>query len=594
MCGIHLIVRKGNHLPNLHQMLEATSHRGPGHQYAEVLNDYVGIAANRLSISDVSEAAHQPIWSKDKNHVLIWNGEIYNHQDLRNELIDQGHHFQSHTDSEVLLHWLITNGTNGLPQIKGMYSLIFIDLAAETIHIGRDSSGQKPLYFHQTHQDWIFSSEVKGIISALAETPRLDQDQFSPYFYSRHALPDQTFFQGIEQFLPGKCITLNFQGEVINDTLVKPITPHESIDLTFEDQLKDTVLTHFQADVPVGMALSGGVDSSLLYALWYEETGVPLHAYTVNFEKQEEKYFRDYHYASLLIKKYPAELIEIHVSKDKFMEEFPNYVKSLDQPVGDSAGFLTWMMAKEAKKQVKVLISGAGADELFGGYNRHKAFHTVLQKPELYTFLKKNLPINWLPQSIKKTLLGLEKNPRNTFLNFSSLTNLPQKLQDIYAPYYPQTGHDYLNALEWDRTFYLVHDILKIHDQSCMAHGIEGRAPYLDPALLELRNHHFQTTPNDFLGKKWMKDALIKRNLTAIAQRKKIGFGLPFKNWLERDSNFRNQVLQSVFKTETLWKNEIPILNALNPNEMKQFFKQNPLILWNMWLLSEWLQQNFK
>jgi len=596
MCGIHLLVNKGNLIPSLQKMLEASTHRGPDHAHFEVIEDQfsIGLAANRLKIIDLSDAANQPIWSIDRKHLLVWNGEVYNHQDLRNILLDKGIAFRSHADSEVLLYWLSIYGIKGLSRVKGMYSVIWLDLENKCIHVVRDSSGQKPLYFHRQGNEWVFSSEVKGVLAALPENQELDKEQFEPYFYSRHAFPHQTFTKDVHQVLPGNGISLNLKGEMISEFQISfhqtPISPEH----TFEDKLKDAVLNHFQADVPVGTAMSGGADSSLLYALWYEETGIPLNAYTLNFEKKDQKHFPDFQFAKKLIKKYPAQLHEIQVTPERFLKEFPHYIEGLDQPVGDSAGFLTWLMAKEAKQEVKVLISGAGADELFGGYNRHKAFQSYLQKPAVFNFLKQVLPINLLPSSYQKLISGIEKEPNHTFLNYASLTNLPESLKNIYLKSYPTSGNDYLDALEWDRRFYLVQDVLKIHDQSCMAHGIEGRAPYLDEELLQFRNHYFEKNPSDFLGKKWIKDALIKRNLKDIANRKKMGFGLPFPQWLKRNIALQKEVKATITDASNLWKPHVPLLQKMGHKAIDQYLSQNPMMLWNLYLLSAWLKVHHK
>jgi asparagine synthase (glutamine-hydrolysing) len=264
------------------------------------------------------------------------------------------------------------------------------------------------------------------------------------------------------------------------------------------------------------------------------------------------------------------------------------YVASLDQPIGDSASFLTWLLAKEASDNCKVLISGAGADELFGGYNRHIAYKYYLQYPNLWLNLKKMGLIHLLPERISKFLDCIHHDREETFIQMAALENIPKALMEKIKPYYPKGKGAIINALEWDRTWYLVNDILKVHDNACMTHGVEGRSPYLDQDLITLSQSMTEEEHLQQLGKKWIKSELQKRNLGIIANRKKLGFGLPLKEWLQQ-KDFRNWVFEPIEKMGQNWGQNFPeeMRNlALNPTKAKD---RQYLQIWNLFILASWI-----
>ena len=592
MCGIHALIQpEADGLKAIEKMMHATEHRGPDFSSFCQVSEDIFFAANRLKIQDLSDASNQPLWTKDKSAVLVWNGEIYNHQELRKNLFQLGYEFNCGSDSEVLLYWLKEFGSDKISELKGMFAFVFADLTKNQILVSRDISGEKPLHYYQEGNSWIFSSETKGILEGIIEKPEIDTDQFLPYFYYRFSMPDRTFYRNVKQVLPGEVITLNLEGsEIIREKFKLAQTEKpETNQKIFEEKLKDAVSKEFFAERPVGMVLSGGADSSLLYAVWYEQTGEKLPAYTVALEKQYRTKYNDPHFVGLFNQQYPSVQREIPVGKIILMENWDSYIQSMDQPIGDSAGFLTWLVAKEAKEEVKVLVSGGGADELFAGYNRHKAFkhylnHTgILEKIATFS----DFPF---PSYLKKLLQSISKNPEDTFILMAAVDKIPESCLPVFRPWYPKSESDFKNALEWDRTFYLVNDILKIHDNACMAHGIEGRAPYLYPDLLEFAFGQSEQDLLQFNGKIFIKEALRKRGLAAIADRKKLGFGLPLQEWMEQ-KDFKEWVYGPIRQMSIDW-------GGLFPTEMYKFAAQPEkaerrhfLLVWNMFILAGWLNK---
>ncbi|HSJ68300.1 MAG TPA: asparagine synthase (glutamine-hydrolyzing) [Anditalea sp.] len=594
MCGINLIINgPQNSSASIENMMGATAHRGPDHSAWLDAEDGIFIAGNRLKILDLGDLPNQPITTADGNGILVWNGALYNYQDLRNILLDEGISFQTRSDSEVLIHWLQKYGADGVDKLEGMFAFAYVDKLNKQVIIARDTSGKKPLYYTQYKDQWAFSSEARGVLASNLVPPSLDPNQFLPYFYSRHTFPDFTFFNEVKQFPAGMVRVLDFHGVQIGEKFLT--IKYKPIELPtagqFKELLTDAVLKHFHAEVPVGIVLSGGADSALLLNTWYKETGTPLHTYTVTFGTKYESSYPDGRYAANLSAKYHCAHHEILVTPRLVEENWEEYIASLDLPVGDSAGILTWLIGKEAKQHVKVLISGAGADELFGGYNRHKAYRQYLKNLTFFKFIGKAARwLPFLPRTIAKFFNAVEENPVNTYLNFSSLQVVPEKHRPLFLQYYPHTGSPYKDALEWDRSFYLINDVLKIHDNATMAHGLEGRAPYLDGPLVALSKNLSEEQHLSLAPKEWIKTLLKEEGLTHIAKRKKMGFGIPIREWFKDDLQFRNKVFVTI---KAFGKSH----GVLFPKEMlsicndpAKYMDSSFLQLWNLYVLASWVK----
>jgi len=595
MCGINLVLN----YPDLGKraisnMMEATRHRGPDQSDWKQLSDGMFIAGNRLKTVDLSDWPNQPVTIEDNYH-LVWNGALYNADELRNLLLTEGESFESRSDAEVLAKWLKQKGSEGIRDLQGMFALVFVDKVRQKVFIARDQYGKKPVYYYRRNNQWIVSSEAKAIAFSGLVKREIDEAQFLPYYYSRHSFPDYSFFKGIRQVLPGKVLELDWEGNILEEkvlahSLGQDIIPDKKY---FKTVLTDAVLKHFQADVPVGILLSGGADSSLLLHTWVQETGIPLHTFTVTFEDKYLREFQDPTYAWQISKKYNCAHHEVLITPETVLDNWDEYINSLDQPVGDSASFISWMIAREAKKHVKILISGAGADELFGGYNRHEAFRfylkhkNVLQK---WGGLGNKFP--FAGRSLRKFSQAIDDSDQATFLNFSALHAIPKDVQSVFLSYYPNEKNPYKAALMWDRDYYLINDVLKVHDNALMAHGVEGRAPYLDKGIVELSNAMSEQQHLKHKPKQWIRELLEEAGLEEHAKRKKLGFGLPLSNWLSREKNFSGLVFDAIRSFGNEW-------GALIPQEMRKLvylpeehIKDDFLQIWNLFILSSWCKKN--
>ena len=585
MCGIHLIWGKGANEEAIHRLLQLSNHRGPDHKSACSPWPGLWLGANRLKIIDPNPDSDQPFWSADQNYLLVWNGEIYNFKELRTVLEKMGEQFSTVSDTEVLLKYLRIFGEKALPRLKGMFALAFVDLFKKSVLIARDPSGEKPLYFAQNSDTLFVSSETRGIAALIGSS--WDVAQVNPYFYLRNPIPGKTFFKKIRAWKPSRYSTISAPSTFRWDSISFQKSSERAHFSSFKKLLDAAVHRQFSADVPVGMMLSGGADSSLLYSIWYRETGKSLPAYTIQVEKKYASKYADATFAKKFTAEIPADHELIYIDQDIFLKNWDEYLRSVDQPIGDSAGFLTWMIGKRAKNSVKVLIGGAGADELWGGYQRHRAFQKYLAQQEFWVKwapILKNLPLG---RERRKFLQAIHPDPHQTFLNFSALQNPDPELMEDYSRIFNKTLPLLKQSLDFDRQVYLTQDVLKILDNALMAHSIEGRSPYLDHDLISLWNDI--EDPKILLGKPWIKQYLSEIGLGWIANRKKFGFGLPLQEWFTEGG----PVSQRIFSTLRAWAKDH---EKLLPKAVRQLCihpelgaKTQFLTIYNLFLLAEWV-----
>lgn len=597
MCGVHLLVDStGKGEDSIQAMMEACQHRGPDQSSWMEVSKGIYLAANRLKTLDLRDQANQPLVNEEEEAYLSWNGFLYNYQELRSRLLIEGVVFESTSDGEVLLMWLIRKGREGVKQLQGMYAFAFVHKKKDQVILGRDPLGVKSLYFTQLRGILSCSSEIRCLLQANLLPKKLHLEQFLPYFYLRHVLPGDTFIRGIEELLPGELKTWNLKGvplDVQEIPLEAPAPKRALTEKSFEKIMTDAVLKHFHADVPLGLILSGGADSTLLYHLWYRQTGRVLPTFTIGFEDAYRKKFRDAAFASKLVSSRKAFHQEVIISPEWFLETWLAYIRDLDHPVGDSASYLTWALARKAKGSVKILASGAGADELFGGYNRHLAYKKYLQNPGFWNWVaSKSHMIPFMGKGFQRFLSGIHPSPQRTFMNFSALSILPDSLAKVLESRYAQGEQPFKNALEWDRKLYLVHDLLKIHDNACMAHGIEGRVPFLDWQVVDWSLRLGEKETMNAAPKFWIKALLRREGLTDFARRKKFGFGLPIREWLLEHAAVRNRVLSSVIDLGIQYQEMVPKEWIPLVQRPERYIASHSLLLFNLFVLSDWIKEN--
>ena len=521
MCGINLIINKGNSIDDqvIQRMNTSLRHRGPDNASWEEFTfrgQQVFVGNTRLKIIDPDDRSDQPIISGDGNFLLSFNGEIYNYQDLKNQLIRLGVSFQTQSDSEVLLQWLINHGEKGISDLQGMFAFIFVDKRNNRLLLARDRHGMKPLYYTHTDDFFIASSEIKALLATNLIHKELNESQIPHYLQFRYVKDPETLFKNIFSLKPGHLLTTdgtNFSEVCFTkkESFAIPKTQEAIVHQT-ETLLTDALMNHLHADVPVGLLLSGGVDSTLLLALARENGKQHLPTFSIGMNPKEKSFgTQDGAFAKKAATMYGADHHEIRIGHD-ILSHLEEHILHMDQPIGDSASLLTDLISKEAGQTVKVTLTGAGADELFAGYNRHMAFYQYLNKARFFprnphllkgtsSLLSTGFDHPWRKKFrlVKRLMKNLHNDPQQTYLNFLSFDTFRdfEKLDKTLI----QEKELLQWALDHDRENYLVSDVLMLSDQMSMRNSLEFRMPYLDA---DLTGFIYQL-PAELLMKKWKK-----------------------------------------------------------------------------------------
>lgn len=601
-------------------MADVTRHRGPdatAFHTAACGAGRIYFGHNRLKIIDPSDQANQPFRSPDGRYLLIYNGEVYNYRELRQQLRRQGCSFRTESDTEVILQLLIQKGEAALAELNGMFALAFYDTHQQLLWLARDRFGIKPLYYADTGDFLVVSSAISGILAAGLLQKELQPHQVLHYLHYRHAAAPGTFYRHILSLPEGSALCWR-QGSAtgpassFSPPAAQGLDKPEDLISQTERLLTESVVSHLVADVPVGLFLSGGIDSTLLLALLYRAGRRHFPAFSIIHPQADASFGTDDgHFARLAARLYQAEHTCFEVD-DAILQDTDHWVASLDQPIADSAGLLTSYLSGQVKPHIRVALSGAGADELFGGYNRHRAFALYLQHQHLTRLFRLGfkpvaslLPTGfhhpWRKQFrlLRKLAYKLEGDPGQTFLNFTAMDHSLQQLWH-HAADRPaaerQTRHSQEQWLKWalhhDQHHYLVADVLAVTDQSSMQHGLEVRTPYLENHLQQ----YVSRLPASSLfqgGQKWiLKEILTRHQGSAFVKRGKEGFGLPLGSWLRKPGNRYllaglQDRRQPVF--EFLRYEDTQILLRRHLDQRQDLSAE----IWALIVLAKWLQHNF-
>jgi len=558
------------------------AHRGPdGHGRFEDNN--IGLVHARLSIIDLSANGDQPLYNEDKTLVLVCNGEIYNYKDLRAELLQKGHHFHSESDSEVILHLYEENRKDParlLDKLTGMFAFAIWDITCKQLFIARDRLGIKPLYYSFEKGTLIFSSEVNPIVATGLADKELDMTSLFEFLALSIIPGPNTLYQGVKCLPPGYCMTLQ-NGQMIMGAYWD--IPEKTRIWKDEDEVVDEVAKlldiivkdHLVADVPVGTFLSAGVDSSLITALAVgHHPGI--HSFTAAFPGEPED-------EGVIAANSAVKLKTTHHSyemKNDFFKDFSLQLKDIDQPFSPVSALSLGRISKLARQVVKVVLSGDGGDELFGGYGRYEP----PKRPDFLKFIPKGIQGITLGLMAaltgKKSLATLRQNLRiseaEQFYRRSLLSS-PEKViglfsdeaaakidQDRYVHHLEnlfanRKDTDILNRVLYvDMKTALVDEMLTKCDRMTMINGIEGRVPLLDHRLVELAF----SIPSQFKRKEGRGKLVLRKILAAklgtdLAYREKTGFNSPLKQWLSSDQETRNFVNKEINEVADLpWMND--------------------------------------
>lgn len=574
MCGIVGFTNKIQNADSvIEQMMDVIKHRGPdsGGKYVD---DDIVLGFRRLSIIDLSTGS-QPLYNEDGSLVLTFNGEIYNYQTLRDELVKAGHCFSTNTDSEVLLHGYEQWGKDMLPKLRGMFAFVIWDCNKHELFGARDFFGIKPLYYTKMGDSFIFGSEIKSFLKHPDFKKVLNETALENYLTFQYSPCEETFFKGVYKLLPAHWFTYR-DGEFkterywdIRFNADEVPSLDEWVD-RISSTFRDSVEAHKIADVEVGSFLSSGVDSSYVAAVANVDK-----TFTVGFGEDEK--YNEIGYAKEFSKYIGKENISKVITPEEYWSTFPKVQYHMDEPLADPSAIALYFVCKLASERVKVVLSGEGADEIFGGYNIYKepddvAVYNLIPRPirrcigKCASLLPAHRGLNFLirrGKDLEERFIGnayiFSEKERKQLLKIK--TDAPDA-KEITKPFYDKVSDkDAVTKMQYlDLNLWMTGDILLKADKMSMANSLELRVPFLDRYIMALA----ERIPKKYrVTKENTKFAMRKAALAACppltANKKKLGFPVPIRVWLKEDQyynkvkeTFESERAQMFFNTDKL------------------------------------------
>jgi asparagine synthase (glutamine-hydrolysing) len=568
LCGISGVLYLNDSIEpisaTMKKMTESMTHRGPNHTSIEVM-DRIGLGFNRLSIIDL-EGGNQPMSNENGSMWLVFNGEIYNYKELRSQLINKGHSFRTECDTEVIVHLYEDYGQDCVKHLRGMFSFVIWDRDNRRLFAARDHFGIKPLYYYRDKEKFVFASEIKSILAVDGVIPNVDRISFLHYLTFQYVPQPDTMFSGIRKLEPGHYLQIDADGQWTLKKYWEPVfePEHRPIETFVEEiraKLRESVSLHQQCDVARGSFLSGGIDSTAISALLSEKE--PAKTFSVGFlgDRNENTYARSMSDAI------GTEHYEETITPDQFFGDTLKAVWHMDEPLADPSAIAVYRLSSLAKKHVTVVLSGEGADELFGGYR-------IYQEPDSLR------PLSWMPAGMKTTFNHvLRKIPFSFYgknylhRGFTSLERryygnakvfndeekdeiavihpdlIPnwQRSYELTRSLYEQSRHmDDVSRMQLiDMNLWLPGDILKKADKMSMAHSLELRVPFLDKEVFEIA----RKIPASYRVTRHTTKHVFRKAMEGIVpkdvlNRPKLGFPVPLGHWLK--GRFGDSVLEQM------------------------------------------------
>ncbi len=624
MCGI-VGISYANSRPVereiLQKMNNAIIHRGPDDD-GFYINENVALGMRRLSIIDLAHGK-QPIFNQDKTKVIVFNGEIYNFQQLRNDLEKRGYVFYTNSDTEAIVHLYDEYGADCVNHLRGMFAFAIWDEIDKSLFIARDRVGKKPLlYSHQPNGDLIFGSEFRALLEHPDISREVDYSAIDSYLSYLCVPAPQTAFKQIRKLEPAHWLLWK-DGRIETRRYWQPdfsrkikITEEEAIEETTRI-LRESTRLRMISEVPLGAFLSGGVDSSAVVALMAQESSQPVKTFSIGFEEQD---FSELKYAKKVAEHIGAEYHEFIVKPDA-LEVLPLLVEHYGEPFADSSAIPTYYVAKETRKYVTVALNGDGGDESFAGYERHAAMMIAEVYHRFPKSLRKALiekPINLIPTSeVKKSrfrdakrFLQAANLPRTErYFRWMSTFNREAK-KELYTPEFTErisaqnpsgllekwfataNGSGILDAtLLTDIQTYLPNDLLVKVDIASMANSLEARSPFLDHNVIEFA----ASLPENLKMQRFQTKSLLKKVAARlvppeVVYRRKMGFGVPIGKW------FRNEMKD--FVSEVLLSKKSLQRGIVKPEIFKKYVdehlkaeRDHTFQIWTLLMLELWFQK---
>lgn len=608
MCGIngilHLQSQKKVDERVLTKMRDALEHRGPDDKGLFIENN-IGLGHRRLSILDVSSAGHQPFHSDDQRYIMVYNGEIYNFKEFYPELKDNGFDIKTTSDTEVLLKLFQLHGTKMLNRLNGMFAFVIWDKLEKKLTAVRDRMGVKPLYYSFHNETFYFASEQKALFTAGVPL-KIAQDGIEEYIFNRFVAGENTLYQNVKKVLPGHIMTIfenekittekwwDLKSEIQNQSKIK--NPVEWFRETFDDSIKLRMIS----DVPVGVLLSGGLDSSSVLASLHHQKYKDIQTFNIGFKEEQHN---EAHLAKLMAQKCNYGFHTMQLENKSLHDKLVSSTYFQDEPIMHLSEPHLLAVSQMAKPSVKVLLSGEGADELMGGYVRYKAlrYPTLLnsisaignlemfskrprfEKLARYSQIKNNTDLvmyngsNIYPNDISATF-GIKNPPKNQYR---------KQIFEEAKTLYPNNLRR--QALYFDQHTYLC-SLLDRNDRCTMGASIECREPFLDPRLIiGLGTLEDKWLFSGKKGKYVLKTAMQERLPNEILNFRKIGLSAPWGDYITKSPDFKDE-LESFSKSDLF---NMPYFENIHINKLIQNLQKGetkmipyimPLFMMHIWM----------
>ena len=613
MCGFVGFVDKKKKIEKqkiIEDMAHMIEHRGPDNAgyYAD---NFIALGHRRLSIIDLSGGG-QPIYNEDKSKVIVFNGEIYNYKEIKEDLINKGHKFTTSTDTEVILHGYEEYGVDLFPNLRGMFTFVIYDLKTKELVGARDHFGIKPFYYYLNDDEFLFASEIKAMLAHPNFKKEVNKKALKMYLIFQYSVFDETFFKNVFKLKPGhyfiyKNNKLDIK-EYFHVSYEKVNKPYLEYKEGLKEVLESSIKYHqMTSDVEVGSYLSGGVDSSYVASV-----AKPDKTFSVGFDEENNGSFT---FNETVYAKELSNLLHINntselINSDDFFNILPTVQYYTDEPHANLSTVPLYFLSKLARKQVKVVLSGEGSDEMFAGYNEYLEPTSVKVYLNLPLFLRKSFativkPLPHFPgkntiikcsKPFMERYIGhafvMDENEANEILCDDLKDNMT--ISDVLRPYYEKVKNenDVIKKMYIDMHFWLPQDILLKADKMTMANSIELRVPLLDKVLFDyarkipvkylIKNKQtkfiFRDIANDKIPDEW-------------AKRRKLGFPVPFYKWAREEKYYK--MIKKMFEKDYVSQffDQKFILSLLEDHYHNR--KNNGRKIYNIYVFLIWYQKYF-
>ncbi len=600
MCGITGFVSKEkNKKKIIKKMADRIAHRGPDAE-GFYIDENIALGHRRLSIIDITSGI-QPMFNETQDLVVVFNGEIYNYIELKSELKKKKHKFKTNSDTEVLLHGYEEWGINLPKKLRGMFAFAIWNKKEETLFCARDPFGIKPFYYYQNEETFMFASEIKSFLEHPKFERVLNKELIGPYLSFSFTPTTETFFKGVYRLDPGFSLTLK-KGKITLKRYYKIEFKEKKKDFnkTVEEiskTMKDSIDHHLLSDVEVGSFLSSGIDSSYIVSL-----AKPDKTYTVGYDIPR---YNEIEYAKDLADKLGIKNISKKISKQEYMKIIPKILYHMDEPSSDPAAIALYFVANIASQDVKVVLSGEGADEFFGGYNTYREevdlkFYNKIPYPLrhiaslLFSLLPEFRGRNFIVrrgQKLENNYVGINKifseKERKKVLNFEDTIKNKEITKEVFNQYKDKDNLIKMQAI--DIHFWLIKDILQKADRMTMANSIEGRVPFIDTHVFSVAS----SLPEEYkVTKENTKIALRKAAQRDIPnesyKKKKLGFPVPLREWIREDDFYKEvkKTIQQDFVSEFFNQQYVLKLLEQHKNHKKDTYRK----VWNIYCFIKWYE----